>query len=55
MKDIENHYAPAGSKRKKPPKLTRKLKIDLVKFCIGIYFLISIGGTQMDKLGMEKS
>ena len=55
LKDLENHYSPAGSKRKTPPKITRKNKIDFVKFCIGIYFLVKIGKAQLDKLGKEKS
>lgn len=55
LKDIENHYAPDGSKRKPPPTITRKNKIDFVKFCIGIYFLIKIGKSQLDKLGTEKA
>ena len=55
LKDLENHYAPEGSKRKTPPKITRKDKIGMAKFCLAIYFLFTIVKTQLDKLGMEKS
>lgn len=55
LKVIENHYAPPGSKKKPPPKITRKNKIDFVKGCIAVYFLGKILKAQLDKLGKEKS